>query len=670
MFADITVEELQICIKRLQRGKSPGIDGICAGMIKDGGELMHSCLLELFNRMLSSHFPECMSVGVITAVYKAGDKQDMGNYRGITVGPVFAKLFAMIIERRLATWAEEHGVKARGQAGFRKDHRTTDNVFVLRSLIDKQKQSRQRGGSGKLFCCFVDFRKAFDTVPRAILWQVLEDLGVSGRVLTVIKSMYAQDSAAVKTSAGLSEIFRCLLGVKQGCPLSPTLFGLYVDGLENHLLQTPGIDAPELIGEMIPLLLYADDLILMSTSKEGLQRQIDAMAAFCAGRQLEVNLTKTKVVVFESRRSDCAPFVYQDKEVDRVEEYRYLGFVFHATRNMAYGAGFLAAAAKKAMHAMRRRCIFLGLSDPQSICKLFDMLVMPILGYACEVWAVDPRAVDNAEKLHRLFLKQLLGVRNSTSSMIVLAEMGRYPVGLHFWQQILRFHNRALHMPNHRLVKLALLDSFFDFSRSALRIEDLTNNWRSGVRRFVDSHPDQTAIVCELDIAGIVDREKERYMHDYHTSVEQRSLLIYRVLNPEHQVASYLRHVPCYFSRRLLSRLRCQCFGLQVDIGRFDQISRECRVCQVCHANIVEDEQHFLFDCPAFSHIRVRHMSLFQHEVNSVATLLNTSQHSLLGRYLRKCYFHRRYIMRNPAIDIRLCFRAWAQQAWLSHALD
>ena len=266
--------------------------------------------------MLSTQFPECLSVGVITAVFKAGDKQDMGNYRGITVGPVFAKLFAMIIECRLAAWAEEHGVKARGQAGFRKDHRTTDNVFVLRSLIDKQKQSRQKGGSRKLYCCFVDFRKAFDTIPRAILWQVLEDLGVSGRVLTIIKFMYAQDSAAVKTSAGLSEIFRCLLGVKQGCPLSPTLFGLYIDGLEKHVLQTAGIDAPELIGKLAPLLLYADDLILMSTSKEGLQRQIDALAGFCAGRQLEVNLSKTKVVVFEVRRSDCAPFVFQDRVVD------------------------------------------------------------------------------------------------------------------------------------------------------------------------------------------------------------------------------------------------------------------------------------------------------------------------------------------------------------------
>ena len=59
-------------------------------------------------------------------------------------------------------------------------------------------------------------------------------------------------------------------GVKQGCSLSPTLFGLYVDGLEKHLLETAGIDTPQLIDTLVPLLLYADGLILMSTSKEGL----------------------------------------------------------------------------------------------------------------------------------------------------------------------------------------------------------------------------------------------------------------------------------------------------------------------------------------------------------------------------------------------------------------
>ena len=92
--------------------------------------------------MLAGHFPERLSVGLITAVYKSGNKSDMSNYRGITVGSVIAKLFAMILEQRIASWAEEHAVKAKGQAGFRKDFRTTGFIlFILRTLIDKQWQT-------------------------------------------------------------------------------------------------------------------------------------------------------------------------------------------------------------------------------------------------------------------------------------------------------------------------------------------------------------------------------------------------------------------------------------------------------------------------------------------------------------------------------------------------
>ena len=129
-------------------------------------------------------------------------------------------------------------------------------------------------------------------------------------------------------------------------------------------------------------------------------------------------------------------------------------------------------------------------------------------------------------------------------------------------------------MPNNRLVKLALLHEFFDFRGSMPCIEGLTNNWRSGVRRFVDNHPGQAVTVRRLDIARIVDREQEVYISDYHTSTAHSSLMMYRALNPEYQPAEYLRHVLCHLNRRLLSRLRCQCFGLQVDIGRFEQISR------------------------------------------------------------------------------------------------
>ena len=117
------------CIKRLKRGKSPGVYRILAEIITGDGDLLEICLLLLFNCMLVSQFL-CLSVGLITAVYKCGDKSDMNNYRGITVGSMFAKLFAMILEQRLSAWAGTHAVKAKGQAGFRKDYCTTDNIFV------------------------------------------------------------------------------------------------------------------------------------------------------------------------------------------------------------------------------------------------------------------------------------------------------------------------------------------------------------------------------------------------------------------------------------------------------------------------------------------------------------------------------------------------------------
>ena len=100
--ASITADELHYCIRRLKRNKSPGIDGVLSEMIKDGGDVLHNCLLVIFNLMLANHSPKQLSVGLITAVYKSGDKGDMSSYRGITVESVIAKLFAMILDHRIA----------------------------------------------------------------------------------------------------------------------------------------------------------------------------------------------------------------------------------------------------------------------------------------------------------------------------------------------------------------------------------------------------------------------------------------------------------------------------------------------------------------------------------------------------------------------------------------
>jgi hypothetical protein len=133
--------------------------------ILDARELLHMPLLTTFNYFLKKGFPEAFSTGVVQALFKGGNASKFDNYRGITVEPILAKLFTMILEKRLSKWVEQHGLRAKGQAGFHKDYRTTDQLFILRTLIEQSKAKKK-----PLYCCFVDFKKAFDIMSREVLW--------------------------------------------------------------------------------------------------------------------------------------------------------------------------------------------------------------------------------------------------------------------------------------------------------------------------------------------------------------------------------------------------------------------------------------------------------------------------------------------------------------------
>ncbi len=102
---------------------------------------------------------------MVHALFKGGDVSKFDNYMGITIRPILTKLFTMIFDKRLSEWVEQHGLCAKGQARFRKDYRTTDQLFILRTLIEQNKAKKK-----PLYCCFVDFKKVFDTVPHEMLW--------------------------------------------------------------------------------------------------------------------------------------------------------------------------------------------------------------------------------------------------------------------------------------------------------------------------------------------------------------------------------------------------------------------------------------------------------------------------------------------------------------------
>ncbi len=263
--ADITVAELLQVLKKLQKNKAIDLDGMKVEFILDEGELLHMPLLTTFNYFLVKGFPKALSIRVFHALFKACDASKFDNYKGITVGPILAKLFAMILDKRLSEWVEQHGLCAKGQARFRKDYHTTNQLFILQILIEQNKAKKK-----PLYYYFVDLKKVFDIVSREVLWQVLVGLGVKGRFLRCLQAMYAKDTIRINhPSEGVTSNFRCQQGVKQGCPLSLLLFGLYLDALEGHL-DGRECDAPTLTNVHVWLLFFANDLALTSELKLGL----------------------------------------------------------------------------------------------------------------------------------------------------------------------------------------------------------------------------------------------------------------------------------------------------------------------------------------------------------------------------------------------------------------
>ena len=155
----ITEKEVENNIRNLKSKKSPGFDRITNEMLKCTNSQGVKMLTLLFNKILKSGiFPTCWNYGLIKLINKGIDVYDPNNYRLITLNSCLGKLFCSILYSRLVPILESNNIYCKEQAGFRQDHRTTDHIFLLRSIIKKYTTK-----NNKLFTCFVDFSKAFDS---------------------------------------------------------------------------------------------------------------------------------------------------------------------------------------------------------------------------------------------------------------------------------------------------------------------------------------------------------------------------------------------------------------------------------------------------------------------------------------------------------------------------
>ena len=627
----VTNKELTSAIKQLKNNKAVGLDGICNEMFKNLDENIKNHIVEIFNKiLLTGQYPQQWNKGYVTSIYKSKSQYDPNNYRCLTINSQFSKLFNRILNNRLCAYLEKHNIIDKCQIGFQKDKRTEDHIYTVQTLINKYTKLYKK----KIYSCFIDLRKAFDKVWHLGLFYKLQKLGLGTKFYNIIKQMYTNAEICIKINNQISDFIKQTIGVKQGDNLSSSLFNIYINDITKEFTEDC---TPVTIGNSnIFCLLYADDMVLLAETPQGLQKSLNILYDYCKKWKLEINHSKSKVMIFESRKHGCEhTFKIGPETLERVYQYKYLGIMLEYTGSYSSAKIDLCQRSQKAYFKLRK-LLNIEFIKPSLYLDIFDKTVIPVLTYGSSIWGVfnitttrykrnkNPNYLYEeyiGEKIHTKLCKILLGVNQKTTNIACRAELGRYPLMIQILTNIISYRARLEKRNDSDLVKESYnddimlhtygLSSWYSCTEEILK----TLNYNSHI---FNQSPKKLRKTVQNKLKAFYDiYHRETINNDNRKDPnEKNKLRTYRTFKENIKYEPYL---DLDINKNLIKKytqLRLSAHRLQIELARHIKTTKndrhtqklQARKCQLC-LNSDEDEMHFVMQCPSYNIERTKYLT-------------------------------------------------------------
>ena len=389
------LEEIVAAIKTLRNNKAPGADGLSAELFKVDTEvtaaLLHPVFVDIWEK---EQIPSAWEKGIIIRIPKKGALSDCNNWRGITLLSVPSKILAKIIFQRISDTVDKSLRKE--QAGFRKNRGCIDQIFTLRNIIEQCTEWQRQ-----LYVNFVDFEKAFDSIHRESIWQILRAYGIPQKIVQLIKSFYANFSCTV----GESELsFKVTTGVRQGCVMSAILFNLVIDWVLRKTTEDSQRGIRWTLFSNLEDLDFADDLALMSHSHKHIQEKTDRLCTF--GAQVGLKVSKKKTEVMTLNINEPASVKAYDTDLPNTEQFTYLG---STVRQDGGAEEDIKSRLNKARNVMRSMNNIWRSSQYSLHTKLriYRSCVLSTLMYGAECWRMTKCDTDKLSAFHTMCLRKI-----------------------------------------------------------------------------------------------------------------------------------------------------------------------------------------------------------------------------------------------------------------------